>query len=243
MKKTSALLLVVSFIVLFVTLACDTGSGGESEDGSNDEIQFTEGWWKYQTDISGTHATYIEYDSEKVILRAGTDTEEYLSTYLEAKADSLSFEFLKENSTSSSTFEHISDYSVLPTWVDDSTELRRDPTLYGIWHPLSGSNNYGSMSTLEFYRDQTAPVISIYEDPTKPDTCSLFQYKDWGTYRSSDGSKFLVLSSQNIVYSNDEHSRQYWDDFKYELASGVLTLTDIDKVFQLGPVSKWVKNN
>jgi len=102
-----------------VTLGCDTGSSGDTDDDSNNAIQFTEGWWKYQTDISGTEITYILYNSDKTVLRAGTDLHEYPSDYLEGHIQALSFDLIANNVSSSSTFTLVPDDS-LPYWVIDN---------------------------------------------------------------------------------------------------------------------------
>jgi len=54
MKRTFTLLLMLTITTFIVTLGCDTGSSGDADDDSNNTIQFTEGWWKYQTNWRDT---------------------------------------------------------------------------------------------------------------------------------------------------------------------------------------------
>lgn len=120
MKRTFTLLLMLTITTFIVTLGCDTGSSGDADDDSNNTIQFTEGWWKYQTDIAGTQVTYILYNSDKTVLRAGTDLHEYPSDYLEGQLQALSFDLIASTVSTSSTFMPVPDNS-LPDWVNDNT--------------------------------------------------------------------------------------------------------------------------
>ena len=121
MKRTFTLLLMLTITTFIVTLGCDTGSSGDADDDSNNTIQFTEGWWRYQTDIAGTQVTYILYDSNKTVIRAGTESVEYSSEYLVGHVQALSFDLLVNTVSTSSTFSLVPDDS-LPDWVTTSED-------------------------------------------------------------------------------------------------------------------------
>jgi len=94
---------MILLIACFVSLGCDTGSGGNGKsDDPRDGVQFTEGWWKYETSISGIQVTYILYTSFGNALRAGTASQEYSSEYFETQRNTLNFWQLR-NAVSSST--------------------------------------------------------------------------------------------------------------------------------------------
>jgi hypothetical protein len=109
------ILLFLTTAVFFVTLGCDTATNDTVDHSSSDTIQFTEGWWKYQPSILEAETRYIQYDSNREILRAGTNIGEYPPAYLAGKKDILSFDFLSKSSTSY-TFKSIFDKD-LPQWA------------------------------------------------------------------------------------------------------------------------------
>jgi hypothetical protein len=81
----------------------------------------TEG--KYQTNIAGTQVTYILYDSNKTVIRAGTESVEYSSDYLVGRVQALSFDLLVNTVSTSSTFSLVPDDS-LPSWVSNNSIIQ-----------------------------------------------------------------------------------------------------------------------
>lgn len=86
--------------------------GGDSPKSSNNNVA-VEGWWKYHTEANGVSlTTYIQYDKDGNVLRAGTD-KEYTGQYLEMYQVNLTYDKLKNFDN----FIKITDESELPSWA------------------------------------------------------------------------------------------------------------------------------
>lgn len=122
MKRRYFLLILVAALLLGCSQASD-----DSE--TEDPMPLWPGWYKYSTNVPGTHTTYIEYGggggrNMSYPLRAGTEEEEYPPEYLESVIESLNFYFLRDTATSSTTFEYLEyRYILLPDWAQPEEEL------------------------------------------------------------------------------------------------------------------------
>lgn len=115
LKIKGTLLLLLS-VLLFVTLACDMGTGGHEGNNYNG-VQFSEGWWIYIPENSvGIDPTYIKYGSKKEILRLGVERNEYDLNYNTEKKNTYDFDSLSHYSTIA--FSKVSDDD-LPEWAKE----------------------------------------------------------------------------------------------------------------------------
>ena len=74
MKRFLWLVVALATMVL-VGCSNNAGGGGDSPKSSNNNVA-VEGWWKYHTEANGVSlTTYIQYDKDGNVLRAGTDKE------------------------------------------------------------------------------------------------------------------------------------------------------------------------
>jgi hypothetical protein len=107
-------------LLLSVLLGCSQAGNDSNTD---DPIPLWPGWYKYSTNVPGTHTTYLEYTPESgrdtsYPLRAGTEEVEYSSEYLESVGEALNFYFLRDTLTPSTTFEYLEyRYILLPDWA------------------------------------------------------------------------------------------------------------------------------
>lgn len=120
MKRQIIKITAVVAILVGLIVSCSQPNTDSLSDGEN---TFISGWWKFASSIEGGTTTFIKYDSDKSILRAGTSKEEYSSGYLNDKVKAgLDFDLLKD----SSLFTKISDSLLLPSWA--TNETIKDPS-------------------------------------------------------------------------------------------------------------------
>lgn len=108
------MLLVVVLAAIGLVSCANAGGGSGSDGGSGtDKIQ---GWWKYFAESNGVSlTTYIEYDKDGNVLRAGTDRE-YTGQFLETYQINMTYEKLKNLNN----FSKITDESELPSWAKEN---------------------------------------------------------------------------------------------------------------------------
>lgn len=197
MKRTFTLLLMLTITTFIVTLGCDTGSSGDADDDSNNTIQFTEGWWRYQTDIAGTQVTYILYNSDKTVLRAGTNLHEYPSDYLEGHLRALSFDLIASTVSTTSTFTPVHDNS-LPDWANNNDEPIQFVAGWWLFAGHLNSENLPPLYTYILYdSDQTVLRVGSESCEYYPNFVEMNVYNyifDNCVSRISVGSEFTHVA-------------------------------------------------
>ena len=105
---------LVVALATMVLVGCANNAGGGTSNGTNgSNLIEIEGWWKYHAEANGVSlTTYIQYDKDGNVLRAGTD-KEYTGQYLEMYQVNLTYDKLKNFDN----FIKITDESELPSWA------------------------------------------------------------------------------------------------------------------------------
>lgn len=105
---------LVVALATIVLVGCSNNAGGGTSNGTNgSNLIEIEGWWKYHAEANGVSlTTYIQYDKDGNVLRAGTD-KEYTGQYLEMYQVNLTYDKLKNFDN----FIKITDESELPSWA------------------------------------------------------------------------------------------------------------------------------
>lgn len=222
MKRFLWLVVALATMVL-VGCSNNAGVGGDSPKSSNNNVA-VEGWWKYLAEANEVSlTTYIKYDKDGNVLRAGTD-KEYTGQYLEMYQVNLTYDKLKGYAN----FSKITDESELPSWAqenenDDSDEsvspakqLEKDllewgsgtVTVNGVRYELSftlsSEQNPLLKLTLTEYRQNQDPYTIALNGYIAESSGELYFWKkesfnSFGTtspVRIENGSVFFTRGSQ-----------------------------------------------
>ena len=199
MKKIINLLVLI--LLQFILFSCQNSVNSDTDNTTESEIAFSEGWYKHTTTADGTSASYyLYYDSTKTLLRAGSETREFTGTIFEKykNSDGFAWEALNRSKSNNITFEKINK-SDLPDWgketstEEDSdedktyfTKLSKLLTDFTIGRALDYENDTISFSNID-------STIQLDEKGKKYITC---------TFSYSNKSK-TVKSIFSNIFSDD----------------------------------------